>query len=141
MVRGFGLLDSRLDGSRLEDWRCIRDSGDSQCSPMRLAISKEALYNGFVELYLKDSQLMHILVFACRYHILKYTEFLIHLRPSSSFDDRVRRLPGHLLPCRARQTGLLLTCRSGRCGGGSFLSGSYGDRFRVVCAPRVFSLL
>lgn len=107
----------------------------------RLAISREAPLHGFVKLYLKDRQLMHILVFACRYHILEYTEFLIHLRPSSSFDDRVRRLPGHLLSCRARQTGLLLTCRNGRCGGGGFLSGNFGGRFRVVWAPRVFPLL
>lgn len=84
---------------------------------------------------------MHILVFACWYHILEYTEFLVHLRSSSSFDDRVRCLPGHLLPCRARQTGLLLTCRSGRGGGGSFPSGSFGGRFWVVRAPRVFPWL
>lgn len=108
---------------------------------VRLVVSREAPRNCFRELYLKDRQLMHILVLACRYHILEYTEFLIHLRPSSSFDDRVRRLSGHLLPCRARQTGLLLTCQSGRCGGGSFLSGSFGGRFRVVWASRVFPVL
>lgn len=31
----FGRLDWTLNCSRLEDWRCIvRDSGDSQCSPI-----------------------------------------------------------------------------------------------------------
>ena len=107
----------------------------------RMGFSSEALNDDFVELYLKDRQLMHILVFASRYQVLKYTEFLIHLRPSSSFDHRVRRLPGHLLPCRARQTRLLLTCRSGRCGGSCFLSSIFVCRFRIGWAPRVFHLL
>ena len=107
----------------------------------RMGFSRETSHDGFVALYLKDGQLMHILVFACRYHVFEYTEFLIHLRPSSSFDDRVRRLPGHPLPCRACHTGLLLTCRSGRYGGDCFLSSIFGCRFRVGWAPRVFHVL
>jgi len=46
-----------------------------------------------VDAGLENGQLVHLLVFACRYHILQYAELFIHLGSSPSLDQTVSSLP------------------------------------------------
>ena len=80
--------------------------------------------------YLKNSQFMHILILACRYHILQNPKLLVHFRSASSLDHGMGSLPGHPLPCRACSARLLLTprgwCRRG--GRHPLFAGTFGGR-------------
>jgi hypothetical protein len=58
-------------------------------------------------MYLENCQLVHLLTSASRYHVLKYTELLVHLRPSPSLDQAVCRLPRNLPSCSSSVTCLL----------------------------------
>lgn len=60
---------------------------------------------------LQDGKLVHVLIFASRDHILQDSKLLIHLRPSPSLDDAVRRLPRNPLPSLTSRARLFLRGR------------------------------
>lgn len=93
--------------------------------------------------YLQNGQLVHLLPLAGGHQGLQDAKLLVHLRPPPSFDDRVRRLPGHLLAGRARRARLLL--RGDSRGGRGRISpaprGTFGDGLRRRRSRRVVWLL